>query len=53
VEAKLIRDGTLDVTQFFEGGSKVESIKRLKAALAGRRAYPGPKEREEFMKRAR
>jgi hypothetical protein len=44
VEAKLIRDGMLDVTQFFEG-NKVESTKRLKAALGGRKAYPGPKER--------
>jgi hypothetical protein len=50
VEAKLIRDGTLDVTQFFE--SKVDSTKRLKAALGGRKAYPGQKEREEFMKGA-
>ena len=53
MEAKLIRDDTLDVTQFFEGGNKAESTRRLKAALAGRRAYPGPKEREEFMKGAR
>ena len=50
-EAKLIREGKLDVTQFFE--NKEESTQRLMAALRGRPVYPGEKERMEILKRGK
>jgi hypothetical protein len=50
-EAKQIIEGTLNVTQFFE--NKEESTRRLMAALKGRPVYPGHKEREDIMQRAR
>ena len=50
-EAKLIREGKIDVTQFFV--NKEESTKRLMAALKERPVYPGQKEREEILERGK
>jgi hypothetical protein len=49
-EGKVIIEGTLDVTEFFE--NKEESTKRLLHALKGRPVYPGHKEREDILQRA-
>ena len=51
-EAKLIREGKLDVTQFFFE-NKEESTQRLMAALRGRPVYPGEKERREILQRGK
>ena len=50
-EGKEIIEGTLDVTELFE--NKEESTKRLIDALKGRPVYPGLKEREDILKRAK
>ena len=50
-EAKLIREGKLDVTQFFE--NKEESTQRLMAALRGRPVFPGEKERRDILERGK
>ena len=49
-EAKLIRDGKLDVTQFFM--NKEDSEKRLKDALGERPIYP-EKEMKEMVERGK
>ena len=49
-EAKLIREGDLDVTQFFV--NKVDSKQRLREALRGRPIYP-EKEMEEIVQKGK
>jgi hypothetical protein len=50
-EVKKIKEGNLDVTQFFE--NKEESTKRLMDALKGRSVYTSQKEKEEFLQRVK
>ena len=49
-EAKLIREGDLDVTQFFV--NKVDSKQRLLEALRGRPIYP-EKEMDEIVQKGK
>jgi hypothetical protein len=50
-ETQQIIEGTLDVTQFFE--DKEESTNRLMTALKGRPVYPGQKEMDDIVLRAK